>query len=200
MPSAKSAVAVLGFRPHTYWTATVALAGPPDAPQVIERRKIVFAAGEERFVYHRAAEMEPQAAAAMIARVRTAVEANARHEIERLLADLAREGIAVRVAVVPAAIAKLPERLEDIVKVHARMHAAEGSFYRDAVAAACAAAGLQVRRVVERELPALAGDMLGLGPPALTARLKAMGASLGPPWSEDQKLATLAAWLHLTEA
>ena len=34
MPGAPS-LAVLGFRPHTYWTAVVALAGRADAPHVI---------------------------------------------------------------------------------------------------------------------------------------------------------------------
>ena len=49
--------AVLGFRPHTYWTAVVALAGPLAAPRVILRQKMVFAAGEERLAYHQAAGM-----------------------------------------------------------------------------------------------------------------------------------------------
>jgi hypothetical protein len=31
----------------------------------------------------------------------------------------------------------------------------------------------------------------------LKTRLQAMGAALGPPWSEDQKLAMLAALVHL---
>jgi hypothetical protein len=59
--------------------------------------------------------------------------------------------------------------------------------------------GLQVHRVVERELPALVGDLLDANVPAVEARLKVMGAKLGPPWSEDYKLATLAAWLHLDD-
>jgi hypothetical protein len=100
---------------------------------------------------------------------------------------------------VPEAINKLPEALEEILKVHARMHAAEGNFYRKVVATACARLGLEVHRAVERELPALAADHLGVNVGAVEARLKTMGAALGPPWSEDYKLATLAAWLQLDE-
>jgi hypothetical protein len=192
--------AALGFRPHTYWTAVVALAGQPKAPSVIERRRIVFAAGEERFVYHRAAEADRAEAASLIAQVRAATEGAAAREIATLLADLRGDGVSVRFAVVPAAIAKLPDKLEDILRVHARMHAAEGSFYRDVVAEGCHAAGLEVRRVVERELPALVRDLLGVKAPALEARLKVMGAALGPPWSEDYRLATQAAWLCLQDA
>ncbi len=56
-----------------------------------------------------------------------------------------------------------------------------------------------IGRVVERELTAMVGDRLDKIIPAVEARLTTMGAALGPPWSEDYKLATLAAWLHLDE-
>lgn len=193
-------LAVLGFRPHTYWTAVVALSGETHAPCVVQRRRIDFAAGDERLVYHRAAETPLAEVAPLIGRVRAATEANAAREIATLIADLARDGVAVRLAVVPAGIAKLPDRLEDILRVHARMHAAEGNFYRDVVAQACHAEGLEVRRVVERDLAALVCDLLGFKEPALKARLKDMGSALGPPWSEDYRLATQAAWLHLQDA
>jgi hypothetical protein len=198
MPNTPS-TAVLGFRPHTYWTSAVALAGPLHEPRVLERRRVVFAAGDERSVYHRA-ETDPARGPELLAAVRSATEANAAREIGALLADLQRDGLSVGRAATAAATAKLPERLEDILRSHAMMHTAEGSFYRDVVAAACISVGLQVERVVERELAALVGDRLGESPAAVEARLKGMGAALGPPWSEDYKLATLAAWLHLDDS
>ncbi len=194
---AQPAVAVLGFRPHTYWTSAVALAGPADAPRLTERRRITFATGNERMVFHRAEQTDIETARLLIEEVRAATEANAAREIGALVEDLKRDGVSVSVAVVPEAINKLPEALEDILKVHARMHAAEGNFYRAVLATACARVGLAVHRAVERELPALAADVLGVNIAAVEARLKTMGAALGPPWSEDFKLATLAAWLHL---
>jgi hypothetical protein len=175
----------------------VALAGWRETPRVIERRRIVFAAGEERSVYHHAAEEELIEAEGLIARVRAATEANVARAIANLVADLRRDNVAVSIAVVPVGAAKPPEKLKDILAVHARMHAAEGAFYRDVVAQGCAALGLEVHRVVERELPALVADLLGVKELALAARLKDMGAALGPPWSEDYRLATQAAWLHL---
>jgi hypothetical protein len=198
MPNQPS-IAVLGFRPHTYWTSAVALSGPLDAPRVLERRRVVFAAGKERSVYHQA-EADPARGPALLAEVRAATEANAAREIGALVADLQRDGLAVSLAATAAASAKLPDRLADILRSHALMHTAEGSFYRDVVAAACASVGLEVERVVERELAAQVGDRLGVGASAVEARLKIMGAALGPPWSEDFKLATLAAWLHLDDA
>jgi hypothetical protein len=198
MPNHPS-IAVLGFRPHTYWTSAVALAGPLDSPRVIERRRIAFAAGEERMVFHRAEQTDLASAQVLIEEVRAATEANAAREIGQFIADQQHNDVSIRTAVVPEAINKLPDSLEDILKVHARMHAAEGNFYRGVVASACGAVGLQVHRVVERELPALVGDLLESNVSAVEARLKVMGAKLGPPWSEDYKLATLAAWLHLDD-
>jgi hypothetical protein len=190
---------VLGFRPHTYWTAAVALAGAPDAPEVIERRKITFARGDERMVYHRAAEVPAADAPALIAEVRAAVEAHATEGVRAMVETLRGAGRPVRLAVVPTAGLKLPDRIEDIVRVHARMHAAEGELYRDIVADSCVAAGLTVHRVIERELFPLASDRIGTSEAVLKTRLQAMGAALGPPWSEDQKLATLAALIHLDD-
>jgi hypothetical protein len=192
-----SSLAVLGFRPHTYWTAAVALAGRPDAPRVVTRRRIDFAAGLERFVYHQAEALDLVEGQALIDRVRTAVESNAAREIGGLVADLRRDGVTVRIAVVPCGAAKPPEALADILRVHARMHAAEGNFYRDAVAAACEILGLPVHRVAERDLPLALGKTLGVDAATVDARLHVLGATLGPPWNEDYRLATQAAWLHL---
>jgi hypothetical protein len=192
--------AVLGFRPHTYWTAVVALAGGFDAPHVVARRRVVFAAGLERFVYHQAAELELAKAHALIDAVRAATRANAAREIRDFISDLRRDGLEVRVAVAPTGTARLPDSLEDILRVHARMHAAEGEFYREVVASACGGLGLRVLRAVERDLPTLLGKALRVDGATLEARLKAMGATLGPPWNEDYRLATQAAWLNLGAA
>lgn len=193
----RAPTAILGFRPHTYWTAAVALAGPASAPRVLERRRIEFAAPEARFVYHRAAEGALAEAPGLIAAVGRATEEQAARELAALVAELRRGGIEVGVACVPSGTARLPDALEDILCAHNRIHAAEGIFYREVLAGACESIGLEVRRLVERELPFLACDLLEITPETLRARLREMGAALGPPWSEDYRLATLAAWLQL---
>jgi hypothetical protein len=192
--------AVLGFRPHTYWTAAVALAGDPGAPEVLARRRIDFASGDERGVYHHVEGMDGEAAQAWIDQVWAAVEANCRRGLGALLEELGEAGVTLGVAVVPIARIRPPEKLEDILKSHSWMHAAEGDFYRGVVAAACTELGLEVRRAVERDLAADVGRRHALPAGAPETHLKALGAALGPPWSEDQKLATLAAWSQLGEA
>ncbi len=198
--SGAARTAVLGFRPHTYWTAAVALAGDPAEPEVIERRRIDFAAGDERGVYHHVEGMDRDEAQAWIDRVWGAVEANCRRGLGALVDDLGRQGVTLGVAVVPIARTRPPDKLEDILKSHSWMHAAEGDFYRGAVAAACTALGLEVRRGIERDFAADVSHRRNLPGARVDAHLKSLGAALGPPWTEDQKLATLAAWRELGEA
>ncbi len=191
--------AVIGFRPHTYWTAAVALAGPSDTPQVLERRRIDFAHGHERFVFHQATELALPEARALIAAVQAATSAKAAAGIGALLTDLAGQGIEVRAAVVPTGRPRPSQPLEAVLKTHSSIHGAEGELYRDVVAAGCAAHGLDPRRVVEPHLPSLLAELLGLGEGELKARMATMGEGLGPPWSEDQRLAAQAAWLGLLQ-
>ena len=107
------------------------------------------------------------------------------------------QGAPVRGAVVPTAGLKLPERIEDIVRVHARMHAAEGELDRDIVADACAGLGLKVHRAIERELFGSPRTASGPPKPRSGHACRPWAPPLGPPWSEDQKLAMLAALVHL---
>jgi hypothetical protein len=188
------ALAVLGFRPHTYWTSVVALGGRAKAPQVLERRKVVFAAGDERGVYHQAAEIGPDERQALLVKVRAATVANAVAGVAGLIADLQLDRLTVRDAVVSAGNPRAPEALNQIITAHSRIHAAEGNFYRDVVAAACEAVGLTVHRVAERDMPQRVCALLHTDGPSLEERLKEMGKTLGSPWSEDFKLATQAAW------
>jgi hypothetical protein len=191
--------AVLGFRPHTYWTTVVTLAGEALAPRIIDRAKIVFATGDERFIYHQAAEIDAAAAEAKIAAVRKVTQANLARGIAQLVKVLKTTGLDVRLAVVPAARGKSAQNLADIVKSHALIHAAEGDFYRDVVADACGGLDLDVSRVAERDLLLEASRSLGVHAVTLETRLKAMGQLAGPPWSEDHRLATLAAWIGIAD-
>jgi hypothetical protein len=187
----------LGFRPHTYWTAVVAATGEADQPEVVRRARIEFAEGDTRLVYHRAAEMTAEAAARWVETVRSRTREAARLALARMAQDLADDGWTVGRAVVPRGGGRIPARLEEIVRSHSLQHAAEGEFYRDVVADACRDLGLEVTRVVERELHALTADLLGEAVADVESRLRILGHKLGPPWSEDQRLAMLAAWVGL---
>jgi hypothetical protein len=186
----RQATTALGFRAHTGWAAAVAVTKDCG---VLERRRIAYEPSSTRFVYHQAAEIDLRQAEDLIAVARDEAIAAAEREIRSLLAALTEKGVTVRAACVPASNSKLPNALADILAAHSRIHAAEGVFYRDALVEACARLGLKVGRVPERDLRSLAAGALKVAPEKLAARLQEMGKRLGPPSSEDQKLATLAA-------
>src|SRR5215469_2178104 len=102
--------------------------------RVIERRRIVFAEGGERFVFHQAAELELAAGQALIDQVRISARANAARGISELLESMAASGVRAAAAVVPLGRQRPPSDLAQILRSHALMHAAEGHFYRDVVA------------------------------------------------------------------
>ncbi|MGH9368840.1 MAG: hypothetical protein ACRD3M_14340, partial [Thermoanaerobaculia bacterium] len=61
-------------------------------------------------------------------------------------------------------------------------------------------AKLPVTAVREKEIWERASAALLVSMGELRRRIAALGKPLGPPWTEDQKLATLAAWMALKAA
>jgi hypothetical protein len=55
-----------------------------------------------------------------------------------------------------------------------------------------------VHAIREKELFGTASKALGIQEAVLKRRVAALGKVLGPPWSQDEKFAALAAWLSLT--
>jgi hypothetical protein len=80
---------------------------------------------------------------------------------------------------------------------HAGLHAAEGNAYRFIVLEAVARIGLQLTLAVEAELRDLVCGALGVERAQLAALLAMMGRRVGPPWTQREKSAALAAWLAL---
>ena len=187
-------IAALGFSPHTGWAAAVAVT--PEW-EIIERRRIVYEPEAARFIYHHAAEIPRDEAAAVIATARAQATNKAQEQIRALISALSRKGKPVFDVCAPGGNVRLPTSLPDILSVHARIHAAEGVFYRDVLADGCAQNGLAVRRVPERDLWAVASKALACHEDKLRERLAKLGKQLGPPWGEDQKRATLAALIAL---
>ena len=79
--------------------------------------------------------------------------------------------------------------LPNILASHALIHTAEGEFFRQVIRQACAGLGIAVRGIRERELS---------GSPELRLEIANLGKVVGPPWTQDQKTAALAATMVLT--
>ena len=92
----------------------------------------------------------------------------------------------------------LPE-LAGILRSHALIHTAEGEMFRRVLAQAAERLGMRIVGVKEKQIWQQAPIALNQSANAISAQLKAMGKSLGPPWREDERLATLAAWIALAQ-
>jgi hypothetical protein len=161
----------LGFRAHSGWAVAVAVRS---VREVVERGRIVT--GKVKQPYHAAEPLAYPAAEALIRECRNASLELAMEAIRPMLAVHAPVCAAVLVG---RAIALPP--LESILKSHAMIHTAEGVFYREILIEACGQLGLKVERVAEK---ALAADL---------RRVDGLRRTLGPPWTQDHKLATLGA-------
>ena len=175
--------AILGFRAHSGWAVAIAVV---DATPIL-RRRIEMVAGEgfrANQPYHAAAELNLSDAGAFLRRSEDAAIELASAAIAALLAKVRADGYTVKRAVVLEGSGKPLPELSKILAAHPLIHTAEGIFFREILKKAAARCALKVSGVKERDLPA-----------ALVARLSAKGKSLGPPWSQDEKLAASAASL-----
>ena len=80
------------------------------------------------------------------------------------------------------------------------IHTAEGEFFRAAIRRANEACGLLVTGIKEREILNRGVSELGFPLEEIQGRMLELGRSIGPPWRQDEKLATLAGWLILAAA
>jgi len=175
----------LGFRAHSGWAAMVAVAGTMGAPLVLERRRIVIADPEipgSKQPYHAAAGLPLSKAEAL---VRNAIESSRALAFEALSATvktLRTKGHEVVGCAVLLGSGKALPGLERVLASHALIHTAEGEMFRDVLAFAARECRLSVTAVREKGLDA-----------GLLERIGSLGKLIGPPWTQDQKYATLAA-------
>lgn len=185
----------LGFRVHSGWGALVAVARQSGGWQVLERRRISVVDGKiagHAQPYHFAREQPLAEAKKHIARCAAASLSLAQAALQEVVEKLSREYCVKGAAVLLASGRPLPE-LERILTSHPLIHTAEGEFFRKAFSEACAALGIPVTGIREKELAQRAQAVFKKSAAALPAELAAAAKHLGPPWSQDQKAAALAA-------
>jgi hypothetical protein len=192
----------LGFRAHSGWAVAVAVTESRGIPKVLERRRIVIADAAipgSKQPFHAAEKLDFREAEALLGRCRKRSEAMAAGEIGILAAALRESHRMVGSGLLMASGRALPD-LEAILRSHALIHTAEGEFFRDVLAGASERCGLPVKRVKEREAWERGAEALDMKLETLQERINALGRSLGPPWTQDEKLASLAAWIVLAES
>jgi len=197
---AHSKQAALGFRAHSGWTALVAVRLEKGAPVVLVRRRVHLVetfSYEFRQPYHTAGKMQMGQARDFIERVRDEARFLANRAILAVQSDLQKQGIGLKSCGLLLASGRTLPTLDKILASHALIHTADGELFREALLHASARCGLGDFRIKEKELLDCAGKALRLKSDVLMKRVTELGKSFGSPWSQDEKFATLAAWLAL---
>ncbi len=192
--------AALGFRAHSGWTALVALSVSKGVPRVLARQKVHLVESftyKFRQPYHTAKRLSPDEGRAFVARVQSEARRLAYRAIRDLQGSLEAQGYRLaRCGLVLASGRPLPP-LPQILASHALIHTADGELFRGALLHAGARCGFGSATVKEKELLNEASRILRLKPDDLTRRIADLGREIGPPWSQDEKFASLIAWMAL---
>jgi hypothetical protein len=190
--------AALGFRVHSGWTALIALTVTKGAPVALIRERVHLVKTftyEFRQPYHTAEKMPLPEARAFISRVQSEARRLALDAILTAKAELHNQGYLLdRCGLLLASGRPLPE-LPKVLASHSLIHTADGELFRAALLHAAKRCSLKPLTIKEREVLSSASRALRRDPADLTRRIADLGRPLGPPWSQDEKLATLVAWL-----
>ena len=192
--------AALGFRVHSGWTSLIALALENNQPIILARQRPHLVATFSytfRQPYHTAEKMDLAEARAFLDQQRDEARVLALAALRSAQTEVTQQGYELtRAALLLASGRPLPE-LPKILASHSIIHTADGEFFREALLHACARADLAVTPIKDRELLASASTTLRRKPPALNRFINDLGKPLGSPWTQDEKFATVAAWLAL---
>lgn len=193
----------LGFRVHSGWAAVVAVKGPASSPAVVDRRRIELANPAVRGSlqpFHAAAALDAAAAEELIKQHADSTDALALQSLRQLIDDLCQLGYQAIGSCILVSSGRPLGTLESILASHAMIHTAEGAFFRAAIKRANETCALPVTGIKEREILNRGVAELGLPLAEIQGRMLELGRPIGPPWRQDEKLATLAGWLILAAA
>ena len=192
--------AAIGFRAHSGWAALVAVAGTVKSPEVIARRRIEIAdpgiRGSKQ-PFHAAEPLEFNDAEELLGRCAESTKRLAREAVQAAIDGLRDMRCQTACCGMILGSGRTLPALQSVLASHALIHTAEGEFFRNALVEASAHCGLSVLGVKERELFEQAAARLGLAESEIERRIAEIGKPLGPPWTQDQKYAALAAWMAL---
>jgi hypothetical protein len=194
--------AALGFRAHSGWAALVAISLEEGSPMVLWRERphlVKTFTFESRQPYHTAEKVPRAEASKVIASIRTEAKGLAYKAIRSVQTRLQEQGYVLRRSGLLLASGRALPSLPQILESHALIHTADGELFRHALLHACERCGLDTFTVKERELMDKSSDALRLHSEEISRRLTSLGIGLGPPWTQDEKLASLIAWLSLAD-
>jgi len=202
LPASSKAAAAIGVRMHSGWGALVAVSNDNGTVEVIERRRIVVISPGARGgkqPYHFAKSLELREAEKYLGESSEAAKCLALTAVQDLADKVCGQNRIVGSAVLLASGRPLPH-LAKVLASHSLIHAAEGEFYREVFSKACEKLGLPVTGIRERDVAEHVQATFGQGAKRMWQQVSDAGRSLGPPWTQDYKMAALAALLVLEQA
>jgi len=192
------AEAAFGFKAHSGWAALVVLGTRGGDLEVLERSRVELVEEEwAKQPYHAAEELQPAEARKVVKRGIDAAKRIAFREMRSALKRTRESGFEVRDCGVLVGNPMPDWSVDEILAVHFRMHKAEGVLFRDVLAKAADECDLKLLAIPEKSLLEHAESALRTSASSLSQLVAALGKAVGPPWSKDQKEATLAAMIAL---
>jgi hypothetical protein len=194
--------AALGIRMHSGWGAVVAVAGDASIFEVLYRARIVVCEAEgprANQPYHYAAQLELERAQSFLTEYAAGAEHLASAQIGAAIEELRSRRFRVTAAAILLASGRSLPPLLQILAAHPLIHAAEGELFRNVARSACQCFGLRVEGFRERDLEKSAASAWGTAAPRIQKQIAQMGRAMGPPWTQDQKTAALAAAIALSQ-
>ena len=181
----------------------MAVGGSPEKPLILDRRRLETsdaAIHGSRQPFHAAEPLSFEEAEALIRRCRESSALLAARAVTAMVAQLARNGHTVVAAGVLFASGRPLPDLPAILRSHGLIHTAEGGFFREVLVQASEHCSLPVTKIKEREIWERGTIVLRRPSADLQHLIDGFGKSLGPPWRQDEKLASMAAWIALAGA
>ena len=187
---------------HSGWGAMVAVSNEGKF-EVVERRDIALTESNDAGLkqpYHHIESFELKAAEEHLAKCSATSGQLALAAVREILVGLADRKYRVRASAILTGSGRALPSLEKVLASHALIHTAEGEFFRTVIHEACEKAGLAVIRLREHDLEEHIKKTFGSKANHLKQTVFGFGKLLGPPWTQDEKLAALAAALVLASS
>jgi len=189
-----------GLKAHSGWAALIILGENNGSLELIDRKRIDLVDEEwAKQPYHAAEQLNAREASTVVARGIKSAQRCAKREIQSALRHVKKFDYQVAGCAVLVGTPMPAWSVAQILAVHFRMHKAEGVLFREVLAAAAESLDIPVLRVQEKQLSEEAVRILHQSQEQIATRITAFGKEVGPPWGKDQKDATLAAMLVLSQ-
>jgi hypothetical protein len=192
--------AAFAIRVHSGWGALVAVAGNGAAAEILKRSRIDIvdrkAAGAVQ-PYHFAQGQPLPAAERHLANCAASSEKLAFAGLREAMDEIRRGEAEISGCAILMASGRVLPELSKILASHPLIHTAEGEFFRQAFWKGAEWLGIPVTGFRERDLKQQALNVFGKAAAEADRTIANLGKVMGPPWTTDQKMATLAALLVL---